>query len=79
MKSQGAVGIKGQAFLVGVKFVTRPGQQFLARRKAMAALQRAFEENDIELMTPRIEFGAAAGSADLAEMVARGGAPEAAR
>lgn len=76
MKSQGAVGIRGQAFQVGVKFVTRPGQQFLARRKAMAALQKAFLENGVELMTPRIEFGAATGSADLAEMVARGGATE---
>ncbi len=73
MKSQGAVGIRGQAFQVGVKFVTRPGQQFLARRKAMAALQKVFEENDIELMTPRIEFGSAQGSADLAEMVAKAG------
>lgn len=79
MKSQGAVGIRGQAFQVGVKFVTRPGQQFLARRKAMAALQKAFEENDIELMTPRIEFGSAQSAADVAEMVAKGGAPEAAR
>jgi len=79
MKSQGAVGIRGQAFQVGVKFVTRPGQQFLARRKAMAALQKAFEENSIELMTPRIEFESAQGAADVAEMLAKGGAPQAAQ
>jgi small-conductance mechanosensitive channel len=62
MKSQGAINIKGHAFEVGVKFTTKPGQQFLVRRKAMAALQKAFADNGIELVTPRITFESALGA-----------------
>ena len=64
MKSQGAIAISGHSFEIGVKFSTKPGQQFMVRRKAMAALQKAFAENGIELMTPRITFETAAASGD---------------
>jgi small-conductance mechanosensitive channel len=56
LKSQGAIGIKGHAFEIGVKFTARPGEQFLVRRKAMTALQKAFADNGIALMAPRVVF-----------------------
>jgi small-conductance mechanosensitive channel len=63
LKSQGAIGIKGHAFEIGVKFTAKPGQQFLIRRKAMAALQKAFADNGIELMAQRVVFEGPAGAA----------------
>jgi len=56
LKSQGAVAIKGAGFEIGVKYMCKPGQQFLIRRKAFAALQDAFRENGIELLKPTITF-----------------------
>lgn len=54
LKSQGAVGIEGRSYLVGCKFTTRPGEQFLARRKIYAALQKALNEKGIELFAPQL-------------------------
>jgi moderate conductance mechanosensitive channel len=52
LKSQGAIAIHDAAFDIGVKFTCRPGRQFLIRRKAYAALQKALHENGIELYRP---------------------------
>ncbi len=54
LKSQGAVAMAGPNYQVGVKFMCAPGEQFLIRRKAYAALQKALKEHGIELATPRI-------------------------
>jgi small-conductance mechanosensitive channel len=54
LKSQGAVAMVGSNYQIGIKFVCRPGEQFVIRRKAYAALQQALEEYGIELATPRV-------------------------
>jgi len=54
LKSQGAIGIRGRAYEIGCKFTSRPGQQFLIRRKAYAALQKALAEKDIDLFAPQL-------------------------
>ncbi len=41
-------------FLTSVKFVCRPGEQFVVRREAFARIQKAFEENGIEFASRRV-------------------------
>ncbi len=54
LKSQGAVSIKGQSYQVACKFMTRPGEQFLVRRKIFVALQKGLIDQGIELFAPQI-------------------------
>ncbi len=54
LKSQGAVALVGSNYQIGVKFTSEPGKQFLIRRKALNAIQKAFKENDIEMAAPRV-------------------------
>jgi small-conductance mechanosensitive channel len=54
LKSQGAVALVGANYQIGVKFTSEPGKQFLIRRKALNAIQKAFSENGIELAAPRV-------------------------
>lgn len=49
-KSQGVRRIDGNALVVGVKFITKPGRQFVIRREAYHRILQAFLENGIELM-----------------------------
>jgi small-conductance mechanosensitive channel len=58
LKSQGAIAIAGRSFTIGCKFTSRPGQQFLIRRKAYAALQKALEEKGISLYMPQLTLNA---------------------
>jgi small-conductance mechanosensitive channel len=54
LKSQGAVALVGSNYQIGVKFTSEPGKQFLIRRKALNAIQKAFKENGIEMAAPRV-------------------------
>jgi len=54
LKSQGAVDTDSSGFVTSVKFVSRPGEQFVLRREAFARIQKAFAENNIEFAAPRI-------------------------
>jgi hypothetical protein len=53
LKSQGAVALVGSNYQIGVKFTSEPGKQFLIRRKALNAIQTAFQEDDIEMSPAR--------------------------
>lgn len=54
LKSQGAVAMNGPNYIVGIKFTCRPGEQFIIRRKAYVALQKAAAEHGISGVTPKI-------------------------
>jgi len=54
LKSQGAIAMVGPNYQVGVKFTCHPGEQFLIRRKAFAAIQKAIKEHGIRLSLPRV-------------------------
>lgn len=56
LKSQGAISIRSNAYVIGVKYMTKPGEQFVIRRRAYATLQKALNDNGIELYRPSIEF-----------------------
>jgi small-conductance mechanosensitive channel len=74
--SQGVMDVGSSGFTIGVKFLSRPGEQFLIRREAYARIKQAFVENGIEFATPRVtvdsetsghETGAAAAALAAAE------------
>ncbi len=54
IKSQGAVSTDDSGFVTSVKFMSRPGEQFLIRREAYARIQKAFAENGIEFASRRV-------------------------
>jgi small-conductance mechanosensitive channel len=54
VKSQGVVSTDESGFLTSVKFMSRPGEQFLIRREAYARIQKAFAENGIEFASRRV-------------------------
>jgi small-conductance mechanosensitive channel len=59
MKSQGAVGIQGASYQIGVKFTAKPGQQFAVRRRAFLAVSQVLEENGIKLFAPQLTLNPA--------------------
>jgi small-conductance mechanosensitive channel len=59
MKSQGAIGIQGASYQIGVKFTAKPGQQFAVRRRAFIAVSQALEENGIKLFAPQLTINPA--------------------
>lgn len=76
VKSQGVVSTDDSGFLTSVKFMSRPGEQFLIRREAYARIQKAFAEHGIEFASRRVtvesdpsdsEAGAAAAAAAIDE------------
>ena len=54
-KSQGATEADDYGFIITTKFMSKPGKQFVIRRYAFAAVQKAFADNGIEFATPKVE------------------------
>ncbi len=63
MKMQGVEQFGDFAVQVRVKMMTKPGQQFVIRRKANAMIKKAFDENGIKFASPTVQVsgGDAAG------------------
>ncbi|GAB4224090.1 MAG: mechanosensitive ion channel [Kiloniellaceae bacterium] len=54
LKSQGVFDTDDTGFITSVKFMSRPGEQFVLRREAFARIQKAFKESGIEFAAPRV-------------------------
>jgi small-conductance mechanosensitive channel len=54
LKSQGAFDTDDSGFVTSVKFMSRPGEQFVLRREAFARIQKAFQESGIEFSEPHV-------------------------
>jgi hypothetical protein len=50
LKSQGVRRVEDNALVIGVKYIAKPGQQFLIRREAYHRIIKAFNENGIDLV-----------------------------
>jgi len=50
LKSQGIRSVEDGAIVIGVKFIAKPGEQFVIRREAYKKILDAFRENGIELV-----------------------------
>lgn len=51
-KSQGVLEIDDYGLVLRAKFTAKPGRQFVIRKEAYVAIQKAFEENGIEFARP---------------------------
>jgi small-conductance mechanosensitive channel len=54
VKSQGVTQVDDSGFVIGVKFMSRPGEQFMIRREAYARIKKGFVENGIEFASRRV-------------------------
>ena len=52
LKWQGVVDIEGAAFVIGVKFISKPGEQFMIRREAYSRIKEAFAEEGLAFFAP---------------------------
>jgi small-conductance mechanosensitive channel len=50
LKSQGVRRVEDDAVIIGVKYVTKPGEQFVIRREAYQRILKTFKENEIDLV-----------------------------
>jgi small-conductance mechanosensitive channel len=72
LKSQGVLSIQGPSYVIGCKFTAKPGKQFVVRRKAYVAIQKALEENGIDLFEPQLTVNPADPAGPLVPMAASG-------
>jgi small-conductance mechanosensitive channel len=73
LKMQGVEQFGDYAIRIRMKMMTKPGHQFVIRRKAFAAINRAFQENGIEFARPTVQVAGGdpqAAAARLATMAA---------
>lgn len=54
LKMQGVDALSDYGLVLKVKFMARPGEQFTIRRRAYAAIEKAFAENGIEIAFPTV-------------------------
>jgi small-conductance mechanosensitive channel len=55
LKMQGVEQFGEYAIQIRMKMMTKPGHQFVIRRKAFAAINKAFQENGIEFARPTVQ------------------------
>ncbi|QUJ77914.1 mechanosensitive ion channel family protein [Sulfitobacter albidus] len=48
LKSQGVIEMQDSAMIIRVKFMTKPGDQWIARKRVYEEIRTLFEENDIK-------------------------------
>jgi small-conductance mechanosensitive channel len=75
LKSQGVTDVDDSAFIIGVKFVCRPGEQFMIRREAYARIKQAFVQNGIEFASRRVTVDTQSGGEGSAAAAAAALAP----
>jgi small-conductance mechanosensitive channel len=54
LKSQGVSKMEGSAMIIRIKFMTKPGEQFMTRKVVYAEIHKLFEENDIKFAHQRV-------------------------
>jgi small-conductance mechanosensitive channel len=68
LKMQGVQEFGDYAIQLRLKMMTRPGQQFVIRRRAFAMIKKAFDENGIKFAYPTVQV---AGGDDVSAAVAQ--------
>ena len=57
LKMQGVDSFGPFAMVVRLKMMTKPGEQFTMKRKALLMIRKAFEENGIKIATVQVSGG----------------------
>ena len=55
LKMQGVDSFGPFAMVVRLKMMTKPGEQFTMKRKALLIIRKAFEENGIKIAVPTVQ------------------------
>jgi small-conductance mechanosensitive channel len=73
LKMQGVEQFDDYGMRVRTKMMTKPGEQFMVRRRANAMIKKAFDENGIRFAIPKVQVAhdAESSSAAAAQLVAR--------
>jgi moderate conductance mechanosensitive channel len=66
LKMQGVEQFGDYAIEIRMKMMTKPGQQFVVRRRAYALIKQAFNANDIEFAVPTVNVATTGGHAEPA-------------
>jgi small-conductance mechanosensitive channel len=66
LKMQGVEDFSDYGLKIRLKMMTKPGQQFVIRRKAYAMIKKAFDENGIKFARPTVQVAAAGDAAAAA-------------
>ncbi len=69
LKMQGVDSFGDFAIVIRMKLMTKPGEQFGIKRKALLMIKKAFEENGIKIATPTVQVSG--GSDDAAAAAAQ--------
>ena len=79
LKMQGVEQFGDYAIQLRMKMMTKPGEQFVIRRRALAMIKKAFDENGIKFAFPTVQVsgGGAAETGAAAGQVLVRGAPDA--
>jgi len=64
LKSQGVRRMEDDAMIIGLKFMAKPGEQFVLRREVYQRVRDAFEENGIDLAPRKVEVHVAKDATD---------------
>ena len=54
MKSQGVRRMEQIGIVIGIKFMAKPGEQFILRREVYQRVRDAFEKNGIDFARPQV-------------------------
>ena len=57
LKMQGVEQFGDYAIQLRLKMMTKPNEQFVMRRRALAMIKKAFDENDIRFAFPTVQVG----------------------
>ena len=55
LKMQGVEEFKEYGIRIRLKFLARPGEQFVIRRKAYERIKELFDQNDVKFAVPRVQ------------------------
>ncbi|MFI0848511.1 mechanosensitive ion channel family protein [Mesorhizobium sp. IMUNJ 23232] len=69
LKMQGVDSFGDSGIVLRMKLMTKPGEQFGIKRKALVMIKKAFDENNIKLATPMVQVSG--GADDAAAAAAR--------
>ena len=80
LKMHGVDSFGDFAMVVRLKMMTKPGEQFTMKRKALLMIRKAFEENGIKIAVPTVQVsgGGDEAAAAASETIRRRKAAEAA-
>ena len=66
LKMQGVEQFGDYAIQLRMKMMTKPGEQFVIRRRAFAMIKKAFDENGIKFAFPTVQVAGGAADAGAA-------------